>query len=281
MDFQLPNAPTWCKNARAECRTDKKVQGHSAALSCEPTLDTLCGCTPGAYCPDHGALCPAALDANVTTRERALHPGACCYDLPMNCVAPWQGRVFRDEAGDAIRARDGDRWARAAFTEYAAIASFLRVAEELSLAGAPTELVLATRAAAKDEARHAALLEPFAEVTLPRYRSHAPAEQKDLPTMVRETFVDACCAETLGAVAARDDAAHADDPELRAVLLLIAADEERHAELAWRTLAWLVREGGDAARRSLETTLAGCVATDGQEAFEAIVLPCAAALLAA
>jgi hypothetical protein len=35
------------------------------------------------------------------------------------------------------------------------------------------------------------------------------------------------------------------DPALVAVYARIAADEQRHAELAWRALGWLLRDRGD------------------------------------
>ena len=38
------------------------------------------------------------------------------------------------------------------------------------------------------------------------------------------------------------------DPAVRAALATIVEDETRHAELAWRTLVWLLQEGGDAVR---------------------------------
>jgi hypothetical protein len=96
--------------------------------------------------------------------------------------------------------------------------------------------------------------------------------------LARTTFVEACVGETLGAIDARERAAAA-SPALRAVLLRIADDEERHAELAWATLAWAVRMGGEEARHALESTLAELRPATMLDAYEGVVRPCAERLL--
>ena len=53
-------------------------------------------------------------------------------------------------------------------------------------------------------------------------------------TLVRE----GCIGETVAALEAAEAREHATDPVVRAVLQQIAADETRHAELAWRALRW-------------------------------------------
>jgi hypothetical protein len=56
----------------------------------------------------------------------------------------------------------------------------------------------------------------------------------------------------------------------------IADDEERHAELAWRMLAWAVRTN-DEAKSMLATLLSSL---DRDDAFvRDLVLPCASALV--
>src|SRR5262249_7293248 len=44
---------------------------------------------------------------------------------------------------------------------------------------------------------------------------------------------------------------YATDPAVRSVLSTIALDEARHAELAWRTVAWALREGGADVKRAI------------------------------
>jgi hypothetical protein len=65
-----------------------------------------------------------------------------------------------------------------------------------------------------------------------------------LTAFALETLEDACIGETAGALVARRSAEAARAPALRNALATIAEDEARHAELAWRMLAWAVREGG-------------------------------------
>lgn len=47
---------------------------------------------------------------------------------------------------------------------------------------------------------------------------------------------------------------------MRAALARIAADEARHAELAWRTVAWALRAGGSPARAAFEEALEAALA---------------------
>jgi hypothetical protein len=94
------------------------------------------------------------------------------------------------------------------------------------------------------------------------------------------------------------------DHALHAVLARIAADEQRHAELSWRALAWLLRSAGEEdtawVSRCFEETIAGAeidpeprarVAPEHgvlasadlgairRRALREVVAPCAAALL--
>ena len=62
---------------------------------------------------------------------------------------------------------------------------------------------------------------------------------------------EGCVGETLAALQAGEQLAAATDPAVRAALATIAADEARHAELAWRTVAWAVAEGGAEVRRAV------------------------------
>ena len=59
------------------------------------------------------------------------------------------------------------------------------------------------------------------------------------------TIREGCIGETLAALEATEAAANATDPAVRAVLVQIAADEERHALLAFRYVAWAIAGGGE------------------------------------
>ena len=62
--------------------------------------------------------------------------------------------------------------------------------------------------------------------------------QEGIEAIVVLTFREGCVGETVAALEAREALDHATDPEVRAALERIAADEQRHAELAWRVVSW-------------------------------------------
>src|SRR5436190_13763000 len=68
-----------------------------------------------------------------------------------------------------------------------------------------------------------------------------------IETVVRE----GCIGETVAALEAREALARASDPAVRAVLARIARDEARHAELAWRTVAWALSIGDERVRAAV------------------------------
>ena len=73
-----------------------------------------------------------------------------------------------------------------------------------------------------------------------------------LADLAASTVREGCVGETLAAVVAAEQLARATDPAVRAALARIAEDEARHAELAWKTVAWAVREGGGEVRAAVE-----------------------------
>jgi hypothetical protein len=126
-----------------------------------------------------------------------------------------------------------------------------------------------------------------------------------LADLAVETFVDGCAGEATAALVLREAADTAEDPAVHRILARMAEDEERHAELAWRTVAWALTSGGAPVHRALSAAVAtlrcepdiGDVAIDdplarhgalGPRAQRAlrcrsladVVLPCAASLLA-
>ena len=54
---------------------------------------------------------------------------------------------------------------------------------------------------------------------------------------------------------AAEQLARATDPAVRRALSAIAEDESRHAELAWRTVAWAIERGGEAVRVAVASVL--------------------------
>jgi hypothetical protein len=135
-------------------------------------------------------------------------------------------------------------------------------------------------------------------------------EAPSLAVVAVEALLDGCAGEAAAALALREAAVATEDGGVRAVLDRIAEDEERHAELAFRTVAWALRAGGPDVGRglaeamaSLRAELAGALEAGPpveverdlsahgvlgvearrivrRRALEEVVLPCAEALLA-
>lgn len=136
-------------------------------------------------------------------------------------------------------------WADVAALEHASVASFARFTLELLAQGAPPELVADAQRAALDEVEHARLGWALASLWSRRRIGPGPLSMTglvpacDLGEMVTALVKEGCVGETLGAAEAKLLAEEVRDPVLASALHRIAADEQRHAELAWRTLRWL------------------------------------------
>lgn len=218
-------------------------------------------------------------DPELTKSERDASPKACCYSWYQPCPG---GRPLRSDDGSPIvaattmrrdwsaaaapltfsltfetHARLAAYWTEQAAAEHASVASFNRFALQLLALGAPPDMVKAAMEAGLDEIRHAAMCyglaarysgEPVGPGRLALPQEAVPVD----PVVVAlETLRDGCLGESIAAEIAREAARSADDHEVIAVLEEIAADEERHAELAWRSLAWLVAHQGEPVRTAI------------------------------
>jgi hypothetical protein len=240
--------------------------------------------------------CSAPLVTSVSRQQSATYAGgACCYGLPQHCLPPNAGRALdvrgerfaatirRSDWAESLRTRAAasDEWAAIAAAEHASIASFARASLELLALGAPAELVEATHRAALDEVRHARIAFALAGGSVgPGLLSSAvePIAPPTFASFARATFRDACVEETLGALEMRKRATNHRGAVARAIAS-IADDEKRHAELAWRTLAWAVRAGGEAARHAVREELDAALTKRTEHAVRDVVEPCARALL--
>ena len=160
------------------------------------------------------------------------------------------------------RARLAAHWSRVAAMEHASVASFSRFSLQLMALGAPPELLTQTHQAALDEVRHAELAYGVASALGPGPRGPGRLDLSGVsmstePANVLAALIsEACIVETLGVSEAREAAARCEVPALRELIEQIADDEQRHAELAWASLAWMLeafpelRE--DASRRLAE-----------------------------
>ena len=243
-----------------------------------------------------------------TAKARASEADVCCYVEFRECEnrgvihimegralrtgglprRPATGPVAKDLTARARRAQRRPRvpsdahaartqaakWTRAAEHEHASIATFARISLELLALGAPMSLVVQCQRAATDEVRHAedayALASAYAGQTLgarPFAEACAPLVP-DLRRLARETLVDGCIGESAAALHAANEARATDDPAVKSVLLRVARDEARHAELAFRMLSWMLLEGGAAVRDEIarELDLHSRAATERDEA---------------
>jgi hypothetical protein len=161
-------------------------------------------------------------------------------------------------------------WTADAVMEHASVASFARFSLALLAAGAPADLVELAHRAALDEVRHARLCFALAAAYAGDAIAPGPfplgAEVhvgSGLAALATSTVKEGCVGETVAAILAAEQLARATDPAVRAALARIAADEARHAELAWRTVAWAVHAGGSDVRAAVEQTLLEAFAERG------------------
>lgn len=177
-----------------------------------------------------------------------------------SCVSSAR-RPSKDSA--AIRARLAAHCLHDAQLEHASIEAFARTSLELLAFGAPPALVSEAHQAALDEISHArvtfALASAYAGTELgPQAFSEAKrmAPATDLATWAHETIEDGCLGETIAAAEAHAAAQQSEDPVVRDVLLGIAEDETRHAELAWKILRFALQAGGEEVAAVARTVLA-------------------------
>lgn len=177
---------------------------------------------------------------------------------------------------DVARRSLAERLVSQARLEHASVASFARASLELLALGAPPDLVRDTAAAMRDEIEHARICFSIARAYGAADTAPGPLDLAGaMPGVIDPARVayavayEGCVGETLGAAEAAFEAQKAHDGALRDALATIAADEQRHAVLAWRTLAWIVETLGDdaarAARRGIDDALATWTTGDGDD----------------
>jgi hypothetical protein len=180
-----------------------------------------------------------------------------------------------------------ERWTRAGLEEHSSVAGFNKLALDLLALGAPPQLLMAAQQAAIEEIRHAqdafALASTYAGHPVgPGPLPLAPiTPARDLVELALSTAREGAINETLSAWDAQQRLEASSDPEVRAALAAVVDEETRHAELAWRILAWCVAEGGDEVRAALHALFASLARTEGplRPCIDEVLLPVAAQLL--
>jgi len=205
---------------------------------------------------------------------------ACCYTVEVvnndpseSCVVGrpyFEGdRVLRaplcSPASDSLVASSprAAAWAASGADEHASVAAFSRLALELMAHGAPTSLLRDVHQAALDEIGHAEICWSMARRFGGTVAGAGPfpftapvAVDATLAVVAASAVREGCLAETLGAHLALVAAELAVEPEVKAALSALAAEEARHAVLSFRIVAWALRTGGDEVETSVRTAFA-------------------------
>ncbi|MDI1451136.1 hypothetical protein [Polyangium sp. 6x1] len=210
-------------------------------------------------------------------------PGPCFY---FDCWQVVSGRPLRHEPNaeatlapllvgppDLMRPRTKGRalsrgaqerllshWARATSAECASVPAFRALARDLARAGAPAALVSRALLSAKEEATHTALCAALANEWSPARLSPLlpsipESTDRDLSSLLRklalESFWDGCVGEGAAAAEARRALRDTTDAPTRAALSVIARDEQGHADLSERIVAFCLSAGGKPVRDAL------------------------------
>jgi hypothetical protein len=164
---------------------------------------------------------------------------------------------------DAARSELAALWTADALAEHASVASFARFTLQLLAHAAPPGLVLQAVAAQTDEVAHAraafALASLYAGAPVgpgPLAIDGALDGPHDLVGLATAVVLEGCVGETLAAAELDLASRTCSDPALAATLRRIAADEQRHAELAWRTVRWAIDRGGPRVRDAVREAFA-------------------------
>jgi hypothetical protein len=262
-----------------------------AGEECASYWMTYCtGCIAGFACQTAADTCFSDLDCDggvcslgTTGRECSYGNGGSCCGFGRPFLVDDRARVasvverpdWREpiapevaSLSPSVRSRLARHWTEAARMEHASIAAFARFALQLLTLGAPPDLVVDAQRAMVDETRHARLAFGLAsayagaDIGPGRLAVRGSLEATDLRSVLATTFVEGCIGETVAALEATEALEHLRDrdPAVAAILATIAADEARHAELAWRSVAWMVSAFGQAARDALDHALRGALA---------------------
>jgi len=245
----------------AECQSDADCEGAALCIYTEVGEPGCGGMIWACQTADDTCLSSADCGNNICTYIDGVHQckaQSCVagrpflvHDEPRLAAAmrraDWQEPALAPATAalsDAERAHLVAHWTELGLMEHASIAAFARFALQLLELGAPAALVELAQQAMGDEARHArvcfALASRYgaAPVGPGALTTSDAVTADDLATVVRLTVREGCIGETEAAIEAAESAQQVTDPVVREALLAIAADELRHAELAWRFIDW-------------------------------------------
>jgi hypothetical protein len=141
---------------------------------------------------------------------------------------------------------------RATRLEAASVHAFILLAAELDAHGAPPALSRQARRAARDEARHAAIMASLAGLAQPPRVASQPLALRSLETMAIDNAVEGCVREAIGGLVLALQAKRAPRRAMRRALSSIAHDELGHAALSLAIDEWTHARLDRAAARRVE-----------------------------
>jgi hypothetical protein len=254
-----------CQSPDDECRT---------SADCG---DGFCDFTPNGehrFC-DAGVVCGRPFLVDCTARVASVVQS---HDWSSASAAPCVEHLTSSQ-----RETLALHWTRLGQMEHASIAAFARFNLQLLSLGAPSELVEQCTRALADETAHTKLCFQLASAYAGRALGPGPLDiagsltVTSLEGVVDLVLAEGCIGETGAALEALEAADSASDPVIRAAYAQIAADEQRHAELAFRFMRWALEQ--DAAL--VEGRIVAALASNAMPslATRAVVEPCLSALL--
>jgi hypothetical protein len=262
----------------AHCRTDADCEDgyqcwvRDGTLACDTPFDS---CRTYEDCATD--TCPSCAYQPDLCASQCVPNGSCTVGRPFLVRGEARRASLRiddrvaqhhDDLDAPTRDALARHWADCGLAEHASVAAFARFALQLMSLGAPGDLLADTARAMADEVEHArlcfALARRYAGVEIeagPLATDDALADALDLVSIAELVANEACVGETLAAIEAAESLAHARDPQVRAALERIAADELRHAALGWRFLAWALARTDAAGRMRIEAALKNAIAS--------------------
>lgn len=188
--------------------------------------------------------------------------------LPRVEPAPaWAHLPLDVEAPEGLRSALAAQWRENGRTEHASVAAFARLTLDLMALGAPPALVAAANRDALDEIRHteicfslARALDGKSESPGPfpgaqRARTLASTRTLALAELAVDSLIDGALHEGISARVLARLGKRCEEPQIRALIKEIAADEGRHAAHGWNVVEWCLAEGGGPVARALSGAL--------------------------
>jgi len=195
------------------------------------TSGTTCG--EGTHLDEH--VVHVSSTGEITVKETVVieegDPGCAIGRRPEGLLASGASRQTRTV---------GTFFAQAAHLEAASVFAFERLEQELRTHRAPRSFVRDARRARNDEVRHARMTRRIAKKNgaLPAKAQVESVPDRSFFEFVKENAIEGCIRETFGALVATHQARQATDQQIQRAMTVIAADETRHASLAWRVANW-------------------------------------------